>query len=254
MPTDGAVTGIRALVVDNDAHAAAQVRAMLARDGAIVRIAASAAAAMALAGEYPPDVLVLDIDLGCDHGGIDLAIAMRRRWRAAIVFVARHLSPSAIDAIAAIDSAEIVSKPIDGRQLTAALRLAIQRHAAAARPVTHGTDAGEAEWLGRLAVLRPREREVARLLLRNRVPAIAEQLGISAHTVRNHLKGAFRRTGTSSQQDLLDWLRHSGEPLPGVTTDIAQSGYLATQPGVDYHLASDSVVDGPVGDAKQRGV
>jgi DNA-binding CsgD family transcriptional regulator len=55
-----------------------------------------------------------------------------------------------------------------------------------------------------LSALRPRERQIVALLLAHyRVPQIAERLGISPHTVRNHLKGAFRRTGTHCQSDLL---------------------------------------------------
>ena len=45
------------------------------------------------------------------------------------------------------------------------------------------------------------------LLAHHRVPAIARLLAISAQTVRNHLKSAFKRSGTRSQQELLDWLR-----------------------------------------------
>lgn len=53
-----------------------------------------------------------------------------------------------------------------------------------------------------------REREVLELLLHGeRVPAIAETLFISEHTVRNHLKSMFRKTGTSSQSELISWVR-----------------------------------------------
>jgi DNA-binding CsgD family transcriptional regulator len=55
-----------------------------------------------------------------------------------------------------------------------------------------------------LSMLRPRERQIVTLLLAHyRVPEIAQRLGISPHTVRNHLKSAFRRTGTHCQSDLL---------------------------------------------------
>jgi DNA-binding CsgD family transcriptional regulator len=54
----------------------------------------------------------------------------------------------------------------------------------------------------------PRELEVLDLLLQGeRVASIAEQLFISAHTVRNHLKSMFRKTGTASQADLVRWVR-----------------------------------------------
>lgn len=53
-----------------------------------------------------------------------------------------------------------------------------------------------------------RERDVLELLLQGeRVPSIAEQLFISPHTVRNHLKSMFRKTGTSSQAALISYVR-----------------------------------------------
>lgn len=56
-----------------------------------------------------------------------------------------------------------------------------------------------------------RELEVLDLLLQGeRVATIAEQLFISDHTVRNHLKSMFRKTGTSSQADLVRWVRNLG--------------------------------------------
>lgn len=59
-----------------------------------------------------------------------------------------------------------------------------------------------------LADISRREREVLELLVcGDRVIAIAEQLFISDHTVRNHLKSMFRKTGTSSQAELIKFVR-----------------------------------------------
>jgi len=59
-----------------------------------------------------------------------------------------------------------------------------------------------------LAEISRREREVLELLVGgDRVVAIAEQLFISDHTVRNHLKSMFRKTGTSSQAELIKFVR-----------------------------------------------
>jgi PAS domain S-box-containing protein len=56
--------------------------------------------------------------------------------------------------------------------------------------------------------LSTREREILVLLVDSlRVPAIAQQLFISPHTVRNHLKSIFRKVGVSSQRELIDWVR-----------------------------------------------
>jgi DNA-binding CsgD family transcriptional regulator len=70
--------------------------------------------------------------------------------------------------------------------------------------------------------LRPREREIADLLLAHyRVPAVAERLAISPHTVRNHLKNIYRRWGIGSQQELLLALKAEGlEPaVPAAERD-----------------------------------
>lgn len=63
-----------------------------------------------------------------------------------------------------------------------------------------------------LSGLSPREREVLGQLMGGyRVPAIAEQLEISQHTVRNHLKSIYRKAGVQSQAELIQWVRGLGE-------------------------------------------
>lgn len=48
-----------------------------------------------------------------------------------------------------------------------------------------------------------REREVAGAIGQGaRIPTIARELGVSEHTVRNHLKAVFRKTGIRSQEEL----------------------------------------------------
>jgi PAS domain S-box-containing protein len=59
-----------------------------------------------------------------------------------------------------------------------------------------------------LADLSVREREVVALLMAGeRVPAIAKQLHISPHTVRNHLKSVFRKLDVGSQSELIQRVR-----------------------------------------------
>ncbi len=52
-----------------------------------------------------------------------------------------------------------------------------------------------------------REREVVEALLTfGRVPLVAEVLGISVHTARNHLKAVLRKLRLHSQDDLFRML------------------------------------------------
>jgi PAS domain S-box-containing protein len=58
-----------------------------------------------------------------------------------------------------------------------------------------------------LSDLSPREIEVLTQLMGSfRVPAIAEQLHISQHTVRNHLKSIYRKVGVQGQSQLIQWV------------------------------------------------
>lgn len=58
------------------------------------------------------------------------------------------------------------------------------------------------------ASLSPRERDIARLLLDgHRVATVAAQLSLSPHTVRNHLRSIFIKTGVKSQSELITMLR-----------------------------------------------
>jgi DNA-binding CsgD family transcriptional regulator len=59
-----------------------------------------------------------------------------------------------------------------------------------------------------LASLTQREREVlVHLVAGQRVPAIAAELHISQHTVRNHLKSIYRKLGVGNQSELIERVR-----------------------------------------------
>ena len=58
--------------------------------------------------------------------------------------------------------------------------------------------------------LSPREQEVLRLLGRGlTTTAMAEELGISPHTIRDHLKHLYRKTGTKGRNELLGLISRS---------------------------------------------
>ncbi len=187
------------LVVDADPSVVAQVQAALPPDAVVAGTAQSPETALQSAAVFRPDLLVTDVDLGLQERGIDLAASMKRRWDTTTVFLAGHVTPSIVRAAAMVGAYGILMKPLEPRQLEATFHLAVER--LSTRDERHRTD-----YPG-LERLRPREREVVRLLIQHiPVRQIAERLGISPQTVRNHLKGAFRRTGTGTQHELLQWL------------------------------------------------
>jgi PAS domain S-box-containing protein len=70
--------------------------------------------------------------------------------------------------------------------------------------------------------LSPRETEVLSLLVSgDRVPGIAEQLHISQHTVRNHLKSMYRKLGVGTQAALIEQIRKLASGPPAGAPDGA---------------------------------
>ena len=76
-PVDGSLSGLRILVVDDEADAREVMRFMLERGGAHVRPADSAAPALDALRDEPPDVLISDIGMPIEDGYV-----MVRRLRA----------------------------------------------------------------------------------------------------------------------------------------------------------------------------
>lgn len=227
------------LVVDDD-RATFDIATRVAQYlGVTVRWARSADTMGDTAASDPPAVALVATEVGGRPVGVTLGRTIRAKWGAAVILVAPALSPQQTTAVAAFGPDGLLSKPLRLEQVDMTLRLVLKKRALAetapvdrdpSRPdlahalrqiaaIVNGTGvnaiAAETKAPQRLlSSLRPREQEVVRLLFEHyRVPAIAAQLGISAETVRNHLKNVYRRVGAHSQQELLERFR-SGSTAP----------------------------------------
>jgi DNA-binding NarL/FixJ family response regulator len=226
--------GDRVLVVDRDRQLADDTASALITVGLSASAMVSANDALDVAPRYRPTVLITDIDLEVELGGLRLADAIRRRWGAAAIVMSGRTDSATIGAIAAASPFATLYKPLYWRQLELTVRLAIAgRSMPPAPPAPFGgsrcpnpSRADLEDSLRRIAfevsrtgfaipqpggryhellhTLRPRQREIVMLLLQHhRVPAIARLLSLRPATVRNHLKKVFKRLGVRSQQDLL---------------------------------------------------
>ena len=231
MPSSDSLHDVRrTALVFVDQESLPQVRGALLRHGVDCIVPPSPDEALAVAGTHRTHLLIVDTDDARRAQALELAALVKSAWGTSVVFLVHQLTAAILQDLAAVDADGIVCTPIVGRQLEATLRLALvrpeapnararereralcaalDRIAAIAAEVGFGARMQVPAALERrLARLRPRERQVVQLLLaHHRVPAIARALAISPQTVRNHLKSAFKRTGTGSQQALLDWLR-----------------------------------------------
>jgi len=190
----------------------------------------------------PPDLVLIDIVLGPDDG-ISLAERLQESG-VPFVYVTAHTDPDTLARAKESGPLGYVVKPFDDRQLRSTVELALhasqQRkkdgesapsQAARARAaalergmqriadlvkelglVTPDARRHRPEVEAILGQLSARERQIVELLIASRrVPGIASTLGISPHTVRNHLKAVFRKLGVHSQEALLELLRGAAD-------------------------------------------
>ncbi|HTK99493.1 MAG TPA: response regulator [Pseudomonadales bacterium] len=185
-------------VVDDDAAVARAIARLLRADGWRVTTFGSAEAFLA---DYAaaPGCLVLDVDLP----GLD-GLGLQQRLRDAgetlpIVFLTGYGDiPMSVRAIKA-GAADFLTKPVEGDALNAAIRAAIEQHAAHRHGRTDGV-----EYRRRLETLTPREREVLAAVVAGKLnKQIAFDLGIVEQTVKYHRARIMERMRAKSVAELM---------------------------------------------------
>jgi len=221
----------RVLILDSDPRTATYFTQALER----MHVQATVARSLLEVGPHlivpPPHLLVLNVPPRDAPSYLEFASSLRTSRGTACVFVLERLDHQTATALTEIGERSVLCKPIHREQFEATCLMALcQQESARREPAGAGAALARERHLEKtlrriaeavavagigpvsdnygvvmLPGLRPREEEIVRLLLQHvRVPAIAQRLGIKQQTVRNHLKGAFKRTGVRSQQELLD--------------------------------------------------
>ena len=127
------LSGVKALIVDDDRASAKLLRVVLESEGCVTRVASSAEEALAILKSFTPRVIIVDVILPLMSG---LLLAQQVKDNAAlrdvvIVAVSAFNGPSAARAARRAGCAEYVRKPID--PLTFGKLLLVHLHLGGAR-------------------------------------------------------------------------------------------------------------------------
>jgi len=144
------------MIVEDDALTALYERETLEAAGYAVVVARTGAEALRLAdNDAPPDLALMDIDLGEELDGIQLADALRRTSPLPVVFASAHTDAATLGRLRGVDAYGYCPKNAGDAVLEAAVSMALTRVAAekAAR------DRIEAEYSARLTESATRLRE-----------------------------------------------------------------------------------------------
>ena len=170
----GAEPRARVLVVDDEAYITDLVGMALRYEGFEVAVAASGREAMTRAGEFKPDLLVLDVVLP-DVDGIEVCARLRRDGiQAPVVFLtARDATEDKIAGLT-VGGDDYVTKPFSLGELVARVRAVLRRTRPGDRParlvfadLEIDEDAHEVSRGGEPLDLRPTEYKLLRYLVLN---------------------------------------------------------------------------------------
>ncbi len=222
--------GARVLIVDDERPIRRFLRASLIAHGFEIAEAVDGQEALASAGAFHPDVIILDLNLP-DMDGIEVTRRLREWTQTPIIILSVREHEQ--DKIGALDAGadDYLTKPFSTGELLARLRVAL-RHSLKneSTPVFR---VGELEVdrerrlvtiAGREVSLTPTEYEILRLLVQHAGKVITHR------QVLKHVWGQDYAEESHLLRVNISNLRHKIEPDP------AQPFYILTESGVGYRL------------------
>ncbi|MFI6080342.1 LuxR C-terminal-related transcriptional regulator [Streptomyces sp. NPDC051217] len=205
---------VRVLLVEDHDMVAEAICLALERspDLEIVGRSASVASALADAGRYEPDVVLMDRRLP-DGDGVSAIVDLKAVVPAArVLILAGEGSASVAARVAEEGGAGLILKASGLSELEDAV------HRVAAGEVVYSQEV-LGDVLGRLSgrvpgvgsTLTSRERETLNLLAEGRSTAdISDRLGVALNTVRNHIQRVLKKLGARSQLEAVTIARREG--------------------------------------------
>ena len=193
---------IRALVVDDHPVVRAGLVALLdaAPDIEVVGTASSGEAAIELAAELLPDVVLMDLRMSGIHGDEATARIVAARQETRVIILTTYENDDAILSAISAGASGYLLKAAPEEELLAGIRAVAAGEVALAPSVSRLLVQRAASPAEPAPVLSPRELEVLRLVadgLSNR--AIGERLFVGEATVKTHLLHAFAKLGVDDR-------------------------------------------------------
>jgi DNA-binding NarL/FixJ family response regulator len=190
----------RLLMAEDHDMVAQGFRAMLGRDCEIVEVVRDGQDVVPAVRKHKPDVLLLDLSLP-HRTGMDILTELRQTMPdVRVVIVTMHVDPVLVDAAMSLGAAGFVPKDAGVEELKAAIGEAVAGRRYVSRRVRRRGPRGNAVDRMGFSQLTPRQQEIVRMIGRGlKGEEIAEQLGLTLHTVKFHRKNIARMLGLESE-------------------------------------------------------
>ena len=123
------MTPTNILVVDDEKIIAKGIEKRLKGMGyAVAGLIATGEQAVELAMEHPPDLVLMDINLGAGMDGIEAANLIRRRANVPVVFLTAHSDNATLQRAKLTEPFGFISKPYEDKDLQTAIEIGLYKH------------------------------------------------------------------------------------------------------------------------------
>jgi DNA-binding response OmpR family regulator len=123
-------TGLRALIVEDEALIAEELKGRLTRLGfRVIDMVDSADEGVAIATSELPDLVLMDIRLRGAKDGVQACEEIRRQVDVPIVYVTAHSDEQTVSRAKRTDHDGFILKPFHRHELQSTIEVALQRHA-----------------------------------------------------------------------------------------------------------------------------
>lgn len=198
----------RILIVEDEPVIAENISMYLDNnDFEVSAIAYDSAEAKEQLYQNTPDAAILDINLGSDEDGIDIARHINDHFQLPYVFLTSYSDRDTLEKAKNVKPSGYIVKPFNEKTLLASLEIAISNHAA---DLNKKLPSISLEKINRrlLSKLSEREFEIAKLVYEGITNnQIAQKLFLSINTVKTHLKNIYLKLDANTRYGVIVKLR-----------------------------------------------
>lgn len=155
-----------------------------------------------------PDAAILDVNLGSESDGIDIAELINHKYQLPFLFLTSYSDKETLQRAKAVQPSGYIVKPFNEKTLLASLQIAISNHAA---DINKKLPALSLEKINRhlLSPLSEREFDIVKLVYEGVTNnQVAEKLFLSINTVKTHLKNIYLKLDANTRYAVMVQLRH----------------------------------------------
>lgn len=188
------------MIVEDEPIIAEQIAVYLSNDDFIVSgIAYDPEEALKQLQINTPDAVLLDINLGSDKDGIDLAAYINKHYKIPLLFLSSYADKDTINRAKEVEPGAFIIKPFDEKTLIASLEIALSNFA---RRHIQQVPVLSFSKINKHLIMQLSEREfevLQWLYLGHTNQQIAEKILISVHTIKKHINNAYLKLDVPSR-------------------------------------------------------